>query len=255
MKNPLSHEEALYFRDLLRAARYSALADAEGFSQICFALEELGMRLTAKKESLGPYKEAIRSLAYNSIIFSSIAENNPHIFSRFDSLYEILLIARNDAMHTGAYARHATHAAVELCINLEEALMNMKNNGRKTAADYMVKSVIAIEDWQLVAQARQMMLTYSFSFLPIFHDGKWKLLSDSAIACFLHKNTWKTALAQSISEATRNGGLKLIAADPLSLDTNIDHLLSESSEDPHPTLWLVTHENKLVGVLSPFELM
>lgn len=40
----LSTEERIYHRDQLREARYAALADAEGFQQICFAVEAMGMR-------------------------------------------------------------------------------------------------------------------------------------------------------------------------------------------------------------------
>ena len=35
----------MHYRDRFREARYAALADAEGFEAICFALEALGLRL------------------------------------------------------------------------------------------------------------------------------------------------------------------------------------------------------------------
>ena len=41
----LTWDERLHHRDQLRDARYAALADAEGFPIICFALEALGVRL------------------------------------------------------------------------------------------------------------------------------------------------------------------------------------------------------------------
>lgn len=49
----LQWDERLYHRDQLRAGRYAALADAEGFHEICFALEALGLRLYGEKENLG----------------------------------------------------------------------------------------------------------------------------------------------------------------------------------------------------------
>lgn len=42
---PLDWHERMYYRDQLRSARYAALADAEGFQSVCYALEALGMRV------------------------------------------------------------------------------------------------------------------------------------------------------------------------------------------------------------------
>ena len=108
-------------------------------------------------------------------------------FSSFDSLFDLVKTARNDAMHTGVYARHATAAAIELCIGLETALMNVANMPRTIVKDFMVKSPIIVESWQPVAFARQLMLTHSFSFLPVQRDGKWMLISEGAIAKYLRR--------------------------------------------------------------------
>ena len=45
----LQWHERIYYRDQLRAGRYTGLADAEGFLDICFILEALGLRLFDKK--------------------------------------------------------------------------------------------------------------------------------------------------------------------------------------------------------------
>ena len=138
----LSWQERLHYRDRLRAARYSALADSEGFSEICFAIEALGLRLKGEEAALGPYVKVIKPLAADSVILSSLTERFPTLFTRFDALYETVRRARNDVMHTGVYARHATTAAIELCIGLEEALMKEQQLGRESVADYMVKSPV-----------------------------------------------------------------------------------------------------------------
>ena len=39
MSETLTWPKRLHYRDGLRAARYAALADADGFEAICFALE------------------------------------------------------------------------------------------------------------------------------------------------------------------------------------------------------------------------
>ena len=56
----LEWHERLYHRDKLRSARYTALADAEGFHEVCFAIEALGMRLLGKKADLGQYRGRFR---------------------------------------------------------------------------------------------------------------------------------------------------------------------------------------------------
>lgn len=60
MNGRLTKSEQLFYRDRLRAARYAALADAEGFAQICYELEGLGVRQLGKQESLGKYREELK---------------------------------------------------------------------------------------------------------------------------------------------------------------------------------------------------
>lgn len=52
----LEPDESVFYRDQLRAARYAALADSEGFREVCYALEGLGLRLHGQKADLGSYK-------------------------------------------------------------------------------------------------------------------------------------------------------------------------------------------------------
>ena len=99
----LEDMERLHYRDQLRAARYAALADAEGFGEICFALEALGLRLLGQQADLGAYEERIGVYAQKSSQFNELARKPP-------SRFKTVRTARNDAMHIGAYARHATEA-------------------------------------------------------------------------------------------------------------------------------------------------
>ncbi|MFZ2752831.1 MAG: hypothetical protein WAZ48_05235, partial [Lysobacteraceae bacterium] len=135
----LKIEESCFYRDRLRAARYAALADAEGFAEICFAVESLGMRLQGEQIHLGGYKKCIAKLADRIPERAQLARDFPGCFARFCALYETLRNARNDAMHTGAYARHATSAAIALCIHLEKALMAVPIPKPNEVRDYMVK--------------------------------------------------------------------------------------------------------------------
>lgn len=259
MRQPLEADEMIFFRDRLREARYGALADAEGFAQLCFAFELLGSRLLGEKLGLGKYKEQLKWLATNTLNAD-----------RFDALFRRVLDARNDAMHSGAYARNAAQAAVQLSLILEEGLMNKFD---LTVADFMVTTPVYVEDWHTLGYARQLMLVNSFSYLPIFHGNKWHLISDMAMAQFFQrlKNSdekkefeakpIKVALSAADASPTPDRLLALISVDnPRVRSTPLRDLLRDNAY-PHPGLWLVVNEKEgdglkqLVGVLSPFELM
>ena len=94
--------ERTALRDRLRAARYAALADAEGFHEVCYAVEALGMRLHGAESTIYGYWPSIRELAAHSPLFGSLPAQFPAFFTRFDALYETLRRARNDAMHSGS---------------------------------------------------------------------------------------------------------------------------------------------------------
>lgn len=247
--------ERLYHRDQLRAARYSALADAEGFHAVCFALEALGFRLLGKKAELGRHEPKLHDLSQKSIVLTEMSQCYSRIFSKFSSLFDLVRNARNDAMHTGVYARHATAAAIELCIGLEEALMKEQQLARNLVEDFMVKSPLTVEPWQPVAHARQLMLMHSFSFLPVFVDS-WKFLSEGAMARYMRSGgQWNDLLSASIEHAAKNG---LILTDTTLVDIKDDvhAVLAADHGNGAPWLWLVQDEHeKLCGVLSPFELM
>ena len=240
-------------------ARSAALADAEGFGDICFSVEALGLRLSEKRGALGSYKNSMRSLSAHSTVLC-LSHERPLCFSTFDALYETVTNARNDAMHTGAYARHATSAAIELCIGLEEALMSQDKVVRTKVEEFMVKSPVSVEPWQLVAQARHLMLMHSFSFLPVNVDGQWKLVSEFALAKYLHLTAdRKRALASPLEVAAEEklgSKLELVEAEVVQQGTLVAALFANTETRQRSFLWLVTDKsNHLVGVLSPFELM
>lgn len=257
----LEPDESVFYRDQLRAARYAALADSEGFREVCYALEGLGLRLHGQKADLGSYKDKIKYLAEKSEILIWLTKNFPGTFTEFDALFDLVRIARNDAMHTGAYARHATASAIELCIGLEAALMNKMKISLHQVKHYMVKSPIIVEPWQPVARARQLMLTHSFSFLPVKTDS-WNLISETSMARYLKFGTadgkkLNALLGSSIASALSDG-LVLIKAQTVGLDDEIHTLLQNTLESPQneKRLWLVEDASgHLCGVLSPFELM
>lgn len=260
-KNQLSRDERLFYRDRLRAARYAALADSEGFEQVCFAVEALGMRRVGEQKTMGGYQKEISLLAAEVGWFSQVADRFPGMFTRFPALYEKLRKARNDVMHTGAYARNATSAAIELCILLEEAVMNAGGVAMEHVEDFMVREVLKVEAWQPVAHARQLMLMHSFSFLPVRINNGWKLISEMSIASFLRSGISKSdrnmRLAMSIADAVSIDSRLACSAKEIRPDTKISKLF-DSPIESHGRLWLVTQAedpDRLLGVLTPFELM
>ncbi len=261
-KNKLNIDERIFYRDQLRAARYAALADSEAFHEICFALESLGMRLHGKKADLGTYRARLKQLARESEVLSQLTESFPSNFTGFDALFESVRVARNDAMHTGVFARHATVAAIELCIGLEAAIMRDRDLPRYLVKHYMVKSPVWVEPWQPIAHARQLMLTHSFSFLPVKLGGGWQLISETNMARYLQYGAKRgTSIGDLLSATIEDASVKelsLICAQIVSIDDEVHTLLQPPGENltSVPRLWLVIDEAKhLIGVLSPFELM
>lgn len=259
MEPTLTWEQRLHYRDLLRAARYAALADAEAFSEICYVVEAIGLRLAGEQKSMGGYFEEIEKLSQDSIVLTDMPERFPALFSRFDALYRTLQNARNDVMHSGVYARHVTAAAIELCIGLEEAMMQEQQYARTKVRDFMVRDAVTVQPWQPVAHARQLMLMHSFSFLPVKINAEWKLVSEGAMARFLPRPPMQRneALGRSIEEARGDtpGTLRLVDAHVVAQDEDVAGLL-ENIDSATATLWLVDDgHGGLAGVLSPFELM
>ena len=78
---PLSDAECRHYRDELRAGRYAALADAEGFNRICFALEALGLRLLGRQADLGKYEDRIGFYARLSPVLNELPEVAPENWS------------------------------------------------------------------------------------------------------------------------------------------------------------------------------
>ncbi|RUP25396.1 hypothetical protein [Curvibacter gracilis] len=229
---------------------------------ICFALEALGLRVYGKQEALGKYREKIEKFARDSTALTHLVQALPSRFKSFRALFDIVLAARNDAMHTGAYARHATAAAIELCIGLEEGLMADPGGNvvSRTVGDLMVTSPMTVEPWQTVAHVRQLMLMHSFSFLPVRLGDSWLLLSELGLAKYLNGSQRKTRLCESI-ECASSADLELVAVKDDALlqpDMRVADVLQLAQVQDGPMLWLVVedqHPERLCGVLTPFELM
>jgi hypothetical protein len=164
-KPGMDRSATISFFGQLRDARENALRDAEAFDGIIQVLERLGSLLLGEIGTLDKYRKVITNKVDGSALAKDIPEDWRDVHIPFSRLYELVRIARNDALHQGAFARHLTIHAIELSLVLEDALMSSLDN--PTVGDFMVRNPICAELWQPISYIRQQMLASSFSFLPI----------------------------------------------------------------------------------------
>lgn len=253
---PLNRQTAIFFANQLREARLAALANAEAFGQIIHAVERLGSYIEGKQLVLAKYRDALVCLAEKSGLAEEIPNQFRGLLTPFCELYELVRIARNDASHQGAFARHLTKHAIEWAIILEDALGHYME---PQVSDFMVRNPICAELWQPISFIRQQMLANSFSYMPVHEeDEAWSVVSDVAIARFLGSEregtTRNQRLAMTLGVAREDGLIILKRAetfeDKTSLDAALDHLSSENLllvGGPTPGI--------LLGILTAFDLL
>jgi predicted transcriptional regulator len=249
----LPKDTRIAYRDHLRDARARAFCDAEGFQEVLYAIKHLGTALLGKASTLNAYAEKLRRLAAKSPLAFCLSSKFRHLYTPFDVLYRIVRVARNDALHQGAYARHITAHTVELSIVLEDAL----TNDCTTVADFMVKIVIQAELWQPLAFLRQQMLTSSFSYLPLLIQGRgWRLISDRSLASALRRTDGKRedSLGMTLRKAIADGIIDPPEATLVNPDVEIDVALGLMNNRPvlvqHPD-----NPDQIIGIVTAFDLM
>lgn len=225
----MTREVAIVFVSQLQRARLAALADAEAFSGIIHVVERLGSYLsqkefgvTGKNGGLHNYGDYFREFVTQSGL-SVATDDQPYLLSAsFSRLYKMVTIARNDAVHQGASARHLTVRSIELAILLEDVLSTYLD---PVVGDFMVRNPICAETWQSVGFTRQQMLANSYSYLPILcPDRVWRVISDAAIAKFVGPE--------------RNGRL-VSNVWPLRFGLQIFHWWT-------PNLWMKIHHSRML---------
>jgi hypothetical protein len=260
VKSDVPPEIARHFCDELRDARAVALQDAEGFSNVLFAVERLGAFVAGRIEALGRYREGLRELAARSPLANDIPIAHPGFHVTFDVLYDLVMQGRNDAMHQGAAARHLTGHAVELALILEDALMSTDAH---VVRDFMVRTPVCARLWEPVSSIRRSMLANAFSYLPVFvstsDDCQWKLVSDVAVAAYLRGATGPTdrkqRLATSLEAAVESGRLALLPARICKAEDHVKAVLG-MFEEGRPMLVLRPNcPNEAIGLLTPFDLL
>jgi hypothetical protein len=248
----LPKDTRIAFRNHLRNARAEAFSDAEGFREVLFAIERLGTAALGRASGLGAFKEKLRRVAEASPLAFCLSTKYRYLHTPFDVLYNIVRVARNDALHQGAYARHITAHTVELCIILEDAL----TIDCTTVADFMVKDVIQAELWQPLAFLRQQMLKNSFSYLPLWNpDLGWRLVSDHSLAVALRrKGNREELLGMTLEKAIADCIINTPEAKLVKPDEEIRDVLSLLNDRPV----LVQHPDKtdeIMGIVTAFDLL
>lgn len=247
-------QQRMYFRDMFRDARAAALADAEGFQEILFAVERLGSFLLRKQGDLGKYEGRILEfLEENEACVTEGLTNGLQSDTR--TLYRLVREARNSALHQGAFARQLTTHAIQLAIAIESALTcRMSHIG-----DYAIHHPVCAAAWHPVSFVRQTMLASSFSCLPISTgDGSsrhWKLIVDVAVAAYLRKpgpSSMRARLRRTVGEVISSNEIELV--DPFSCvpDTDIHEALANCRGLP---ILVVTPACELIGIATPFDLL
>jgi hypothetical protein len=244
------------FADEFRDAREAAQRDAEGFDQIIYAIERLGSFLLGRIESLDAYRDLICEEAGKSPLGEKDQTGFSEFHVPFEELYELVKVARNDAMHQGAFARRLTEHSIQLSLVLEDALR--RGYEMNTVRNYMVRNPICGELWQPISFLRQTLLVNAFSYLPVMKDGKWHFVADLDIAAYLglavSKTDRKKRLATMLCEAT---SIKLRQAKCCLADTSLSQALRDLDEDPRPLLVERTAESpsEIIGILAPSDLL
>lgn len=261
-RKPLNRETAMFFAKDLRTARLAALADAQAFDKIVHAVERLGSYIEGKQGTLNKYREALVCLSEKSSLAEDIPKEFRGLMAPFGELYEHVRIARNDALHQGAFARHLTSHAINLAIVLEDALSHCLES---KVSDFMVRSPVCAELWQPLAFIRQQMLANSFSYLPVLEedekltDGEeWCVVSDNAIAIYLGPerdgSTRKERLGRTLKNAREEGltVLKPIKTfeEKATVKDALDHFKAE-----HVLLVRGPTRGSLLGILTAFDLL
>jgi CBS domain-containing protein len=254
----LTPNEARYFRDQFRNARAAALADAEGFQQLFFCIERFGTGLTDSVSSLENYKGSIVDFARASALAERVPNKFGNLLTPFPRLYDIVKVARNEALHHGAFARNLTSSAIQLALVLEDALMTNQH----TVADYMVRGPVCAEPWQPISLVRQQMLANSYSYLPVLlTEGEvkgWCLISDHFVATYLRKREGdrKKLLAKRLEDAIRESPNKLPEAPTCLTNTTIEGALGIFTSNGLPLLIFdEKHPSQLVGIVTAFDLL
>ena len=242
----------MQFLNDLRKARLAALDDGENAAPLLTCFERLGFHLQRPRTpiGLGDYRAKLIAIANRSRISDAIARDACQVTSA--DLFDSVVRSRNEEMHVGISARRLVDHSVRFAIMLEAGLMA----DLKLVKHFMVAEPICAQSWQTIAHVRQALLLHQFSYLPYeAAKGKWKLISDYAVATYLRSAAdVGEALTRSVGDVVPNQLLRTDDAPTIGPNENVSALLRVP---PEMLPWLVVEgrEQTLRGIVTAFDLL
>lgn len=169
--------------------------------------------------------------------------------STFKNLLEEVKEARNDEAHTGAAARSAARIAVVVGIYLEDTLMAASGADKDVKA-YIHEEVVRAYKWQRLGECRRLMLTHSFSCLPVQIENEWKMLSDADLAGYLVVKG-PDGRKETVEEAIKNG---LNVEDAVEVKPIYCKRKALNKMEGKAAV-VINKEKELLGIITPFDLL
>ena len=248
----------LHLRKNLQKARYRVLEDGENWLVIVQEVEAVGKAVSESPKpvyGLEKLKEPLQCFVRE---YHPTASQEEDDFENFKDLLEEVQRVRNDEAHTGAAARAAAKIATTVGIYLEDSLMVASGTGDNVKA-YIQKEVVRVYTWQRLEECRRLMLTHSFSYLPIKIGTEWKLLTDVNLAKYLAQaksNTkWKKLMWETVACAIEKQEVRL-KLKPANEVKQIDSKACALKKMGGKAAIVTEGENKdLVGIITPFDLL
>lgn len=161
--------------------------------------------------------------------------------------------ARNDEAHRGAAARAAARIATVVGIYLEDALMAASGAEKDGVKAYIQTEVVRAYKWQRLGECRRLMLTLSFSYLPLKIGNEWKMLADADLAKYLadtDEKRRKERVKETVKEAKKNG-LKVKKSAIVEPNDSKEEALNKMEGKAA----IVKIGEDLVGIITPFDLL
>ena len=250
----------LHLRKNLQKARYRVLEDGENWLVIVQEVEAVGKAVSESPKpvyGLGGLKKPLQDFVKK---YHPTASQGEEDFEDFKDLLEEVQRVRNDEAHTGAAARAAAKIATTVGIYLEDTLMAASGAGDNVKA-YIQKEVVRVYTWQRLEECRRLMLTHSFSYLPIKIGTKWKLLTDMNLAKYLAQakcNTkWKKLMWETV-ECAKEKAYKKEEELKLECVKTVEQTDSKKCalDKMKGKAAIVTEgDEDLVGIITPFDLL
>jgi len=241
----LSQQQLADILDQLRHSRALILHDAEAFPRAVLGLEHIA-QVAGASVGIGLGRSRAK-------IFELLRDEDDQLQAEARSLFEVVRQARNMAVHDGAWVRHRSSQLVDFILLLEEAVLRQLT----FVEEVMVRSAIIAEPWHQLAQVRRTMLSNSFSFLPLLL-GHWRLLADEAIVAITRGETERerrARLSLSVKDAVENHKMRLMDADVAPPRDLVANVVAQSRSWPLLVTDNGESNGRLLGILTPFDLL